>query len=82
MTTAEQNFQLLQEIEANRQFLLMAYEQNPKLLKNAEPRIRQLFEEVVANRDMSVMEKSLVQQRGVSLIEVVTHCDHFPKGKP
>lgn len=44
MTTAEQNFLLLQEIEANRRFLLMAYQQNPKLLENAEARIRQLFD--------------------------------------
>lgn len=44
MKTAEQNFQLLQEIEAGREFLLMACEQNPELLKRAEPRIRELFE--------------------------------------
>ncbi|NOU01345.1 MAG: hypothetical protein HOO95_07220 [Gallionella sp.] len=44
MKTAEQNFLLLQEIEANRRFLLMAYQQNPKLLENAEARIKQLFE--------------------------------------
>ncbi len=44
MKTAEQNFQLLQEIEAGREFLLMACEQNPELMKRAEPRIRELFE--------------------------------------
>lgn len=44
MKTAEQNFLLLQEIEANRRFLLMAYQQNPKLLENAEARIKQLFD--------------------------------------
>jgi hypothetical protein len=43
MLTAEQNYRLLQEIEANRVFILMAYRQNPKLLERAEPRIRQLF---------------------------------------
>ena len=43
MLTAEQNYHLLQEIEANRAFILMAYRQNPKLLERAEPRIRQLF---------------------------------------
>ena len=43
MLTAEQNYRLLQEIEANRAFILMAYRQNPKLLERAEPRIRQLF---------------------------------------
>ena len=43
MLTAEQNYSLLQEIEANRAFILMAYRQNPKLLERAEPRIKQLF---------------------------------------
>ena len=47
MKTAEQNYLLLQEIEANRRFLLTAYEQNPKLLENAETRIKQLFERQV-----------------------------------
>lgn len=41
---AEQNYRLLREIEANREFLLMAYRQNPELLAHAELRIRQLFE--------------------------------------
>lgn len=44
MKTAEQNFQLLQEIEAGRDFLLMACEQNLELMERAEPRIRELFE--------------------------------------
>jgi hypothetical protein len=44
MTTAEQNFILLQEIEENRRFLLMVYQQNPQLLENAEARIKQLFD--------------------------------------
>jgi hypothetical protein len=44
MKAAEQNFLLLQEIEANRRFLLVAYQQNPKLLENAEARIKQLFD--------------------------------------
>lgn len=43
MLTAEQNYRLLQEIEANRAFILMAYRQNPNLLECAEPRIRQLI---------------------------------------
>ena len=42
--TAEQNYRLLQEIEENRKFLLMAYLQNPKLLERAEDRIKQLFD--------------------------------------
>lgn len=44
MTTAEKNYFLLQEIEANRTFLLMLYQQNPKLLERADARIKQLFE--------------------------------------
>lgn len=44
MNTAEQNYRLLQEIDANRRFMLMAYQQNPKLLEQAEARIRQWFE--------------------------------------
>jgi len=44
MKTAEKNLLLLQEIEANRRFLLLAYQQNPKLLESAEARIRQLFD--------------------------------------
>lgn len=42
--TAEQNYRLLQEIEANRIFILTAYLQNPKLLEQAEERIKQLFQ--------------------------------------
>ena len=37
--TAEQNYRLLQEIDANRKFILMAYLQNPKLLELAEARM-------------------------------------------
>lgn len=45
--TAEQNLRLLREIDANREFILMAYRQNPQLLERAEPRIRQLFDQPV-----------------------------------
>lgn len=47
MNTAEQNYRLLQEIEANRMFLLMACQQNPKLLERADERIKQMFEGTV-----------------------------------
>ena len=40
----ERNLQLIREIEANREFLLLLYGQNPDLLARTEPRIRQLFE--------------------------------------
>jgi hypothetical protein len=42
--TAADNLRLIAEIEANREFLLGVYRQNPTLLARAEPRIRQLFE--------------------------------------
>lgn len=41
--TAEENYRLLQEIQANRDFLLLAYRQNPELLRHAESGIRLLF---------------------------------------
>lgn len=41
---AEQNLRLLQEIDANRLFILTAYRQNPQLLEHAEPRVRQWFD--------------------------------------
>ncbi len=71
MNTPEQNFRLVKEIEANRRFLLTAYEQNPNLLANAEPRIRQLFQmtnPVVREvRDIAGAAK----QRGISLVELI-----------
>lgn len=42
--TPEQNLQLLRDIEANRAFILLAYQSEPALLKVAEPQIRRLFE--------------------------------------
>lgn len=42
--TAEENLRLLQEIEANRAFILLAYQSDPALLKLADPQIRRLFE--------------------------------------
>lgn len=44
--TPEENFRLLEEIEANRAFILLAYQSNPELLKVADPQIRRLFESV------------------------------------
>jgi hypothetical protein len=44
--TAEENLLLLQEIEANRAFILLAYQSDPALLKLADPEIRRLFENV------------------------------------
>ena len=53
MMTAAQNYNLLQEIEANRRFLLQAYQQNPKLLERAEDRIKALFNLPALNTDES-----------------------------
>ena len=41
--TADENYRLLMEIQANRDFLLLAYRQNPELLRHAEPGVRLLF---------------------------------------
>lgn len=43
MLTADENYRLLMEIQANRDAVLQAYRQNPELLKHAEPRVRLLF---------------------------------------
>jgi MSHA pilin protein MshD len=70
MLTAQQNFLLIQEIEANRRFLLMAYQQNPPLLVGAEARIKQLFDATFP------LKKELyhgvpAKQRGISLVELI-----------
>ena len=41
--TPEQNYRLLQELDANRRFMLMAYRDNPTLLAWAETGIRMRF---------------------------------------
>lgn len=42
--TPEENLLLLREIEANRAFILLAYQSDPTLLKLADPQIKRLFE--------------------------------------
>ena len=42
--TPEENLLLLRKIEANRAFILLAYQSDPALLKVADPQIRRLFE--------------------------------------
>jgi MSHA pilin protein MshD len=71
MNTAEQNYRLLQEIDANRRFLLMAYQQNPKLLERAEPRVRQLFETMASRGHEELRAGATLRQRGISLIELI-----------
>jgi hypothetical protein len=46
--TPEQNLRLLEEIEANRAFILLAYRSNPALLEMADPEIKRLFAPVDA----------------------------------
>ena len=41
--TPEENLKLLREIEANRAFILLAYQSDPELLKRADPEVRRLF---------------------------------------
>lgn len=43
MLTAAQNYRRLQEVEADRAFILMAYRRNPELIERAESRSCQLF---------------------------------------
>lgn len=43
MLSGEENYKLLMEIQANRDFIFQAYRQNPDLQKHVEPRIRQLL---------------------------------------
>jgi MSHA pilin protein MshD len=72
MKTAEQNYRLLQEIEANRRFLIMACQQNPELLERADVRIRKLFEKPM--RHDPLFPQTLTRsgkQRGISLIELI-----------
>lgn len=61
MKTAEQNFLLLQEIEANHRFLLIAYQQNPQLLENAEARIKQLFDNPTLQDDFPSQQSNRVR---------------------
>ncbi|TNC96190.1 MAG: hypothetical protein FD121_1200 [Gallionellaceae bacterium] len=57
MNSAEDNYQIIRQLQDGRDFLLTMLEQNPSLLKTAEPRIRELFEfgrsDNVAQRGMS-----------------------------
>lgn len=41
--TAEENYRLIQEIDANRCFLLLAYRSNPHLVERADARTRALL---------------------------------------
>ena len=65
--TDEQNLQLILEIEANRAFILLAYQSNPELLKLADPEIKRLFEPAEGDsrvNDAPQGAKALDQPRG------------------
>ena len=64
MNKAEDNYQIIRQLQDGRDFLLMMIEQNPSLLKTAEPRIRELFEYERGDN---------VEQRGVSQIVKMSH---------
>lgn len=72
MNTAQQNLLLLQEIEANRQFLLDIYQQNPALLKKTESRIQSLFQPLPECAESPKAPRfPSASQRGISLIELI-----------
>ncbi len=53
---AEQNYRLLQGIDANRRFLLQAYRDNSDLQARAEPEVRRLLD--AAREDMPNAEQT------------------------
>lgn len=67
MDKAEDNYRIIQQIQDGRDFLLTMLEQNPSLLKTAEPRIRELFS-LRQNENAAQPARS---QRGISLIELI-----------
>ncbi|MFA7293131.1 MAG: hypothetical protein WC023_12905 [Rhodocyclaceae bacterium] len=56
MLNAEQNRRLLQEIDANRRFLLLAYRSNPQLLAREDERLRQMLTAVLPEPDEAGLE--------------------------
>lgn len=67
MNKAEDNYRIIQQIQDGRDFLLAMLEQNPFLLKTAEPRIRELF----VPRQNESAAQSGTSQRGISLVELI-----------
>ncbi len=57
--TAEENLMLLREIDANRAFILLAYQSNPALLELADAQLKRLFEnDRDAARKLAVRESN------------------------
>lgn len=71
MNKAEDNYRIIQQVQDGRDFLLTMLEQNPSLLKTAEPRIRQLFDAAEAQGRYAPEQRSVGAQRGISLIELI-----------
>lgn len=75
MNTAEQNYILLQDIDSNREFMMLAYRQNPAMLERAEARVRQWF--AMSEQSIKPVEINTqhsvpgTQQLGASLIELI-----------
>ena len=63
MLNAEQNRRLLQEIDANRRFLLLAYRSNPGLLAREDERIRLMLAAVLPEPIASI-DDLLSMKRG------------------
>jgi hypothetical protein len=61
--TADENLRLIRKIEADRAFLLAAYQQNPELMARAEARIRELFEPLPVATGDSTQEGSRTRFR-------------------
>lgn len=66
MNNAEDNYQIIRQLQDGRDFLLAMLEQNPALLKTAEPRIRELF----APRQNEGAAPPGKSQRGISLTSI------------
>lgn len=73
MNTTDQNYRLLQEIEASRLFLIMACQQNPQLLERADERIKQMFGSGASHNATSLQtpQQMGVKERGFTLIELI-----------
>lgn len=63
--TADENYRLLMEIDANRRFMLLAYQSNPRLLAHGEPELRALFDGagIAAGAEMPATGEAAVSPR-------------------
>ena len=61
---AQQNYRLLQEIDANRRFLLQAYRDNPDLLARADPGVKRLLDAARNDAPDAAAKPRVGQARG------------------